>query len=315
MCASTRAVAPFNLVRYAIFILMPHPLEPALKAERFTFESAGYVTHCYVAGEGPPLLLIHSVNAAASAAEVRPLFEHFQRTRTVFALDLPGFGFSDRSDRAYTPRVMTDAVHAAVKLIQQRLGTGTVDALAVSLSSEFLARAATEAPQHFRRIALVSPTGIARKDQRRGAPGSTLAMPWLLKILRGPGWGGAIFRGLTRPGVIRFFLNKTWGSKDIDEPMWRYAVATAQQAGAEHAPLQFIAGGLFSRDIQNIYEQLSMPVWLSHGVRGDFTDYAQKSLVASRANWRITVFPTGAMPYFEVAPAFCDEFQSFLAGD
>lgn len=293
---------------------MPHPLEPALSAERLFFQSAGYATHIYVAGEGPPLLLVHSVNAAASAAEVRPLFEHFQRTRTVFALDLPGFGFSDRSDRPYTPRVMTDALHGAVEVIRQRLGPVPVDALAVSLSSEFLARAATEAPQHFRHLALVSPTGFARRDQRRGAPGSTLAMPWLLKLLRGPGWGGAIFRGLTRPGVIRFFLNKTWGSKHIDEPMWRYSVAAARQPGAEHAPLQFIAGGLFSGDIQNIYEQLSLPTWMSHGVRGDFTDYDQKSLVAPRPNWRITTFPTGAMPYFEVPQAFFDECQAFMDG-
>jgi pimeloyl-ACP methyl ester carboxylesterase len=304
-----------NRARHAPHILMSHPLEPALNGERLTFQSAGFVTHCYVAGEGPPLLLIHSVNAAASAAEVRPLFDHFRRTRTVFALDLPGFGFSDRSDRAYTPRVMTDALHAAVDLIRERLGVVPVDALAVSLSSEFLARAASEAPQHFRRIALVSPTGFALRDKRRGAPGGTLAMPWLLRVLRGPGWGGALFRGLTRPGVIRFFLNKTWGSKSIDEPMWRYAVATAQQAGAEHAPLQFIAGGLFSCDIQNIYEQIALPIWMSHGVRGDFTDYAQKSLVASRPNWRITVFPTGALPYFEVPQSFCDELQLFLAGD
>jgi pimeloyl-ACP methyl ester carboxylesterase len=291
---------------------MSTPLEPALNGERLTFTSEGRVLNMYIAGEGPPLLLIHSVNAAASAAEVRPLHEHFQHTRTVFSLDLPGYGFSDRSDRTYTPRVMTDALHAALQLIRQRCGDQPVDALAVSLSSEFLARAATEAPQHVRSVAMVSPTGFGSKDRRRGPPGSTLAMPWLLSALRGPGWGGLLFRGLTRPGVIRFFLNKTFGSKNIDEPMWRYAVATARQAGAEHAPLHFLSGGLFSRDIQNVYEALHLPTWMSHGVRGDFTDYQQKTLVADKANWHISVFPSGAMPYFEVTQAFCDAYQVFL---
>lgn len=291
---------------------MPTRLEPALNGERLSLQSEGRELNLYMAGNGPPLLLIHSVNAAASAAEVRPLHEHFQRTRTVFSLDLPGFGFSDRSDRDYTPRVMVEALHAAVELIRQRMGEQPVDALAVSLSSEFLARAATEKPRHFRSLALVSPTGLAGKDQRRGPPGSTLAMPWLLGVLRGPGWGGAVFRGLTRPSVIRFFLNKTWGSKNIDEPLWRYAVATAQQPGAEHAPLQFISGGLFSRDIQTVYESLTQPTWMSHGVRGDFTDYDQKTLVASKPNWQISVFDTGAMPYFEVTQRFCDTYQAFL---
>jgi pimeloyl-ACP methyl ester carboxylesterase len=63
------------------------------------------------AGNGlPPLLLVHSINAAGSAAEVAPLFAHYRQQRAVYALELPGFGFSDRSDRAYTPRLMTDAL-------------------------------------------------------------------------------------------------------------------------------------------------------------------------------------------------------------
>jgi pimeloyl-ACP methyl ester carboxylesterase len=291
---------------------MPSTLEPAVNGERITFESDGRTLSVYVSGSGAPLLLIHSVNAAASAAEVRPLHDHFQRSHTVYSIDLPGFGWSDRSDRAYTPRVMTDALHAVVALIRQRTGDQAIDALAVSLSSEFLARAATEAPEHFRTVALVSPTGLAARDNRRGPPGSTLAMPWLLGALRGPGWGRWLFKGLTRPGVIRFFLNKTWGSTHIDEALWRYAVATAQQAGAEHAPLQFISGGLFSRDIQNIYESLKTPTWMSHGVRGDFTDYEQKTLVASKPNWHISAFETGAMPYFELTQLFCEHYQDFL---
>ena len=117
---------------------------------------------------------MHSVNAAASAAEVRPLFEHYARAaRTVFALDLPGYGFSDRSDRAYTPRLMTDALHAALAQIDAALRPAPVDALAVSLGCEFLARAAAEAPARFRSLALVSPTGFNGNARRRGPPGST----------------------------------------------------------------------------------------------------------------------------------------------
>ena len=40
----------------------------------------------------PPLLLIHSINAAASAAEVEPLFTHYRQQRPVYAIELPGFG-------------------------------------------------------------------------------------------------------------------------------------------------------------------------------------------------------------------------------
>ena len=78
----------------------PGGLPLALQAERVAFD--GLV--CYIAGSGPPLLLVHSINAAPSTAEVRPLFDHYRRTHTVFAPDLPGFGASPRPDRA-SPRV------------------------------------------------------------------------------------------------------------------------------------------------------------------------------------------------------------------
>jgi pimeloyl-ACP methyl ester carboxylesterase len=293
--------------------MTPPPLPPAVQGERFEFDSAAGRISAYVAGQGPPLLLVHSVNAAASVSEVRPLFEHAAKTRTVFALDLPGYGFSERSDRVYTPRLMTDALLAMREPMRQRCGERPVDALAVSLACEFLARAAVESPEAWRSLALVSPTGFNGRSARRGPPGSTRAMPWLHRALCGPGWGGALFRGLTRPGVIRYFLERTWGSKNIDEPLWRYAVITTRQSGAEYAPLHFLAGSMFSNDIHTVYEQLAQPVWMSHGVRGDFVDYRGKSLVEGRPNWRFDVLPTGALPYFEVPQQFNTAYDAFLA--
>jgi pimeloyl-ACP methyl ester carboxylesterase len=289
------------------------PLPPAVQGERFEMDSAAGRISAYVAGQGPPLLLVHSVNAAASVAEVRPLFEHFARSRTVFALDLPGYGFSERSDRAYTPRLMTDALLALREPMRRRCGEQPVDALAVSLASEFLARAAAETPSAWRSLALVSPTGFSGRRVRRDPSGSTQAMPWLHRALSGPGWGGALFRGLTRPGVIRYFLERTWGSKTIDEALWRYAVITTRQPGAEYAPLHFLSGSMFSTDIHTVYERLAQPVWMSHGVRGDFVDYRGKAIVEGRPNWRFDVLPTGALPYFELPQQFNSAYDAFLA--
>jgi pimeloyl-ACP methyl ester carboxylesterase len=284
-------------------------LAPALPGERLAFDGLA----AYVAGQGPPLLLVHSVNAAASAAEVRPIYEHAQQTRTVFALDLPGYGLSDRSERNYTPRLMTDALHAVNQRIRERCGPAPVDALAASLGCEFLARAAAEQPAHWGRLALVSPTGFNGTAERRGVPGSTRAVPGLHRVLSAPLWAQALFRGLTRPGVVRYFLERTWGGKAIDETMWAYAVATAREPGAHHAPLHFLGGGLFSADIHTIYDALAQSVWVSHGVRGDFTDYRGLARYKDKPNWRITILPTGALPYFEVPAEFNAAFDDFFS--
>ena len=286
---------------------MNTPLPAALPAEALTFDGI----HCDVAGDGPPLLLVHSVNAAASTAEVRPLFERYRHSRRVFAVDLPGFGLSDRSDRDYSPRLMTDALHATLAQIQLQCGDVPVDALAASLGCEFLARAAVEAPARFGRLALVSPTGLQGNTDLRQADGSTREISWLYTLLRQPLWAEWLFRQLTRPGVVRYFLERTWGSKHIDERLWAQCVHSAHQPGARHAPLHFLARGLFSADIHRVYESLTQPVWMSQGVRGEFTDFRALSRLRLPQPWQRTVFATGALPYFE-AVEFGARFDDFL---
>lgn len=282
-----------------------------LAGERFDVSSAGATVAAYRKGSGPPMLLVHSVNAAASAAEVRPLFERYAATHTVYALDLPGFGHSDRSGRDYTPRLMTDAVKDALAAIALDAGPQPVHVLGVSLGCEFVARAAVETPQRIRSLALVSPTGMGAGPARRGRQGHHLGMPWLLRALRAVGQGRPVYRGLTRPGVIRYFLRRTWGSRDIDEALWRYDVITARQPGAEHAPLRFVSGYLFSADIEDVYDRLAMPVWMCHGVRGDFTNYRKADRFKALPNWRITVLPTGALPQFEALDALAADWDGF----
>lgn len=294
------------------------PLPDAVPAPRVALDTvAGQIAVYHATPEAtgvgalPPLLLVHSVNAAASVAEVAPLFQHARQHRAVAALDLPGYGHSDRSDRAYTPRLMTDAVLAAAAWLAQQHGVPRVDVLAVSLSGEFVARAQVEKPHLFRRLALVSPTGFSRAKRRHGPPGSTLVVPWLLRLLKKPGWGERIYRNLTRPGVIRYFLKRTFGAPQVDEALWAYAVATTRQPGALHAPLHFVSAALFSADINTVYEALRCPVWVSMATRGDFTDYQGRSTLASHTNWQFHAVEGGALPYFEDLGAFSALLDKF----
>lgn len=293
-------------------------LPPPVSGQRHEFESkVGRLTY-YSASTGsevgdPPLLLIHSINAAGSAYEVKPLYEHYRATRTVYALELPGFGHSERGNRAYTVRMMTDAIHAVVEQIQNSHGRAPIDALAVSLSCEFLSRAISETPLAFRSAALVSPTGFTIKPRPPSVDG-TRGKPWLRAIFTQPLWTDGLWKLLSSQRSIRFFLAKTWGSKNYDEGLAKYDYLTTHQPGAQHAPYYFVSGFLFSSDIQQVYLSLTLPVWMTHGVRGDFTDYTQKKRVAGRANWRIDVMETGAMPHFELRDAFIAGYDDFLAG-
>jgi len=256
-------------------------------------------------------VLVHSINAAGSAYEVKPLYDHYRRTRPVYALDLPGFGLSDRSRRPYTPRLMTDAILTLVADVRRQHGGARVDAMALSLATEFLARAAVEVPTAFHTLGLVSPTGFNRLPLRQGPAGSDLGLPRLHAVMARPSIGRWLFKNLTRRPVIAYFLRRTWGSRNIDIGLLDYDYLVTRPEGAEHAPLRFLTGFLFSGDSGTLYRSLTQPVWVVHGTRGDFVNYKGLREFSGNPQWTVEVLPTGALPHFEMLPEFLDRYEAW----
>ncbi|MCJ2015636.1 alpha/beta fold hydrolase [Methylobacterium sp. J-076] len=299
-----------------VFARSAIPLPPALPAALGSVSGPQIGTVAYYAapeGAGRPLLLIHSINAAGSAYETRPLFLHYAGSRPVYAIDLPGFGFSERSRRRYTPRLMAEAIHAVVAQIRARHGGEAVDAIAISLSCAYLARACLARPADYATIGFISPTGFDGRLSGEGPPDGHRGRDVVREILDRRPLGPAMFAALASRVSIRFFLEKTFGATKIDEGLLDYAYATTHQPGAEHAPYCFIAGHLFPTDSTLLYDRLRGPVWMVHGQRGDFVDYRLAPRFADRPNWQIDALPTGALPQFERLRAVTDSYDGFLA--
>lgn len=291
----------------------PPELPPALEAERKTIvRRAGMVSY-YVAGQGAAILLVHSINAAASAYEMRPLFEHLRSRFTVYALDLPGFGFSDRSERDYSVRLYVDAIADMLQVIKDDAGDAPLHVAALSLSCELVARAIVEQPHRFHSAAFITPTGFNRGSDRLREPGETREVPHLLNLLQVRLWSRGLFDLLTKKGTIRYFLRRTYGSTAIDQSMVEYDYLTARQQGAEHAPLAFLSGRLFSKDVRALYERLELPIWATRATRGDFSDFSESAWTRTRDNWRFETFEAGAMPHFEVPDEYFPAYDRFLA--
>jgi pimeloyl-ACP methyl ester carboxylesterase len=289
-------------------------LPAALSGERHEITGRAGRLSYYVAGEGEPLLLIHSINAAASAFEVKPVYEHMKATRRVYALDLPGYGFSDRSERPYNIALFVNAVREMSDLIARECGEQAIDALALSLSSEFLARVAREQPQRFRTLTMVTPTGFNRSGaKRRGPEGESLEFKGVYKTVTFPLWREGLFSLLVTEKSIRYFLRRTFGAHDVPPELVRYCYLSSHQAGASRAPFAFLSARLFSADVRNLYESLPLPVFVPHATRGDFKDFSGADWARERGNWRFMAFEAGALPFFEQPETFFSEFKKFLA--
>lgn len=245
-------------------------------------------------GSGPPLLLLHSMNAAASAFEVKPFFEDMALSMPLYAPDLPGFGRSERSDRVYSPefyaRVIIDMV--------ETMDLGPVDVLALSTTSEFAARAALEAPELFRSLTLVSPTGFMRRRESRSR-----APERVHRVLRLPLLGAGLFRILRTKPSIRFFLDKAFAG-GAPEDMVDYAWASAAQPGASYAPFYFLSTQFFAPDaVGDLYEPLRLPVQVLYDKDPNISFDYLDDVARDHDNWQLTRIPdTLGLPQFE-APA------------
>ena len=293
-------VATGWIVYSNLYIKHKVALSPAIPADRKEFESksAGKISYYYNSkGRGRPLVLLHSVNAAASSYEMRPLFMNYQEKRPIYALDLPGYGFSERVSRAYSPQLFVD-------LIREFLATQVkkpADVVALSLSCEFAALAAQAEPGLFHSLVFISPSGLGRRGRTPARRASTrLDSERVYGILSAPFWGRPLFDLIVTRPSIRYFLSRSFVGP-VPYDFIEYDHATAHQPGAEIAPLNFISGKLFTSEIlTSCYEHLEIPTCVLYD-RDGFTRFDWlPELLEKNQSWRaVRITPSLGLPHFE----------------
>jgi pimeloyl-ACP methyl ester carboxylesterase len=304
------AVAAGGYLHYKLNNLATVPLPKALEADLVSFESdvAGELFY-YVdkRRSGRPLLLLHSINAAPSSMEIRPLFDHYRQERPVYSLDLPGFGFSERSgDRVYSPELYTQAI---IEMVSTQIGTA-VDVVALSLTSEFVARAAMQRPDLFNSITLLSPTGFQEGQAEKEYPGDRLYRFFSLPIFS-PG----LYALLTQRRIIQYYLKMNFVG-DVAPASVDYAYATSHQRGARFAPLYFLSTQLFSFDIlPAVYANLTTPTLVLFDEDPNVTFENLSGFVASQPNWHAErVAPSRGLPHWELLGEVTAVLDRFWAG-
>jgi hypothetical protein len=83
------------------------------------------------------------------------------------------------------------------------------------------------------------------------------------------------------------------------------------QLSRPSAVFYFVSGFLFSADAFELFEGLYQPVWITHDVPGDFTDYCLKGRLLSKDNRSGEAFQTSALPLFEMTLGFIAAYEQF----
>ena len=254
----------------------------------------GHQLALYRSGAGRPVLLIHSINAAASAFEMRGPFIGLGADFAIHALDFLGYGNSDRPERRYRPE---DYI-AQIGAVLEHIGEPT-DVIASSLGAAYAVEATARWPARVNKLTLVCPTGMGLLTQSTGLVG------WAIyRMLRGP-VGRAIFHLLTTPRSIRLFLGRQ--AYHAPQAMDAATVAsfhmTSRQPGAFYAPICFLTG-LLNCDIRASFPTLRQPVLLVWGQQATTTPVrSADAFLAANPMARLQVIDRASMLVQDEHPA------------
>ncbi|MFL2491093.1 MAG: alpha/beta fold hydrolase [Luminiphilus sp.] len=230
-------------------------LEKAIDSNGASITGAGdYEVYWYydIEAEGRPLLFVHSINAAPSAIDLKPLFQHFRSYRSVYAPDLPGFG---RSTRHVGMMTASEFAKNISSIIDQISPSEPPDVIALSLGCEFVARAVVECGANVRSLTFISPTGFSRRQ-----PPPLQAQKRLRRLFDFAGFGRGAFKLLRLERSIRYFYGMNF-SGSVPSELVAYALKTTRQPAAHEMPLQFLSMSLFTPNaVGSLYEKLDVPV-------------------------------------------------------
>ena len=230
-------------------------LEKAIDSNGGSIGGAGdYEVYWYydIEAEGRPLLFVHSINAAPSAIDLKPLFQHFRSYRSVYAPDLPGFG---RSTRHVGMMTASEFAKNISSIIDQISPSEPPDVIALSLGCEFVARAVVECGANVRSLTFISPTGFSRRQ-----PPPLQAQKRLRRLFDFAGFGRGAFKLLRLERSVRYFYGMNF-SGSVPSELVAYALKTTRQPAAHEMPLQFLSMSLFTPNaVGLLYEKLDVPV-------------------------------------------------------
>lgn len=214
----------------------------------------GIRTHYVAAGEGEPLLLLHGLGASlmAWATNIEPLSQRF----SVYAIDIPGHGDSDKPDLDY---LMPTAVNF-IRGFMEALDIERASFAGNSMGGMIALRIAVELPELVDRLVLVDTAGLGRD------------LAWFIRAMSLPLVGEIIEN--PSPRNTRLLLKRIFHDPSLaPDSLIREIHRTRVLPGSKRAILRIIRGAIGLRGLHSKWimtdelEQLNSPILIVWGAQ------------------------------------------------
>ena len=207
---------------------------------------------------GSPLVFVHGIGAGASSFMWRKNFDELARDSPVYALDLLGFGFSDKPATAsYSADLYVDLITDFIREVSGY----PANIVASSLAAAYAIRVADEHPELVNSLVLNAPTGADTLNRRPGMAGAAF-----YGLLQSPVLGTSFYNVMASERSIRDYArdNLFYDHRRVTDRFVTNLYATSHQQGAQHAIAAFLSGYL-NTDTRAPFARLTQPTVLVWG--------------------------------------------------
>jgi pimeloyl-ACP methyl ester carboxylesterase len=282
------------------------PLADPLGGDEGSFEWRGHRVAYTVRGSGPPVLLVHSIHAAGWSYEWKDNVETLAASHTVYAIDLLGFGRSDRPAIRYTARLYLSLIS---DFAEEVIG-GPCALVASSLTAAYALVLGARDPARFSALVVVEPTGLVRLNNASGTIGDVARLGVDTPVL-----GTAFYHALVSRNSLTAFLKLIYHDNElVTEEMVDAYYATSHQPGAKHAPAAFLAQ-LLNIDVRHAVRRITQPALLVWGEQAVMEPIDEiRPFLTIHPDFETAIFdPSGDLPHSERAPEFNEIVTQFLS--
>lgn len=259
-------------------------------------------------GEGPAILLLHSLGPGHSAEEWRRVAENLAARFEVFAPDLLGFGRSARPRLNYEPALYVRLVRA---LLDQVVGRPAA-VVGAGLSAAYAVRAAAAEPGRVDKVALIAPSGLERRHRPE------MVDSLLFRFLRSPVLGTSAINLMTSRSSIATYLEREVFAPGtiVDTTVADRHYRLSHLAGSRR-PLAAWMSGRLHTGVGDLLPHLGCPVWLGWGRHCPAPPVESADLWLHRLpDARLEIFEqSGLLPHAESPEETAERLGAFLASD
>jgi pimeloyl-ACP methyl ester carboxylesterase len=214
----------------------------------------------------------------------RKNFDALSEKFRVYAIDLLGFGFSDKPAAAH---YSADLYIELISDFIREVAGGPANVVASSLSAAYAVCVAEEHPELVNALILNAPAGYDTLNTRPGMSGAAF-----YGLLQSPVLGTSFYNVMASERSIRDYARRTlfYDYRRVTDRLVSNLYATSHQAGAQHAVAAFLSGYL-NVDMRVAFSQLSQRVILVWGKQDTTTPITKATaLLALNPSAELEVF-------------------------